>query len=167
MQNKIVIRQATEADLPQMLEIYNDVVVNTTAVWDYTPHTLEMRQIWFAEKQKLGYPVFLAISEDKIVGFSTFGQFRPWAGYRFTAENSVYVKSDCRGKGIGKLLLPPLIDAARNLKLHTLVAGIDASNEASIHLHKKFGFEEVAYFKQVGYKFHRWLDLIFLELILE
>ena len=164
---EIIIREATENDLLKMMEIFNDIIVNTTAVWDYMPHTLEMRKQWFADKQKLGYPVFVATENEKIVGFSTFGHFRAWAGYRFTVENSIYVESDCRGRGIGKLLLPPLIETAKKLKLHAMVAGIDASNEVSIALHKKFGFEEVAHFKQVGYKFDRWLDLKFLELIVE
>jgi L-amino acid N-acyltransferase len=163
----IEIREATENDLIQMLEIYNDIIVNTTAVWDHLPHTLEMRQQWFADKKKTGYPVFVAFDADQIVGFSTFGPFRSWSGYRFTVENSVYVKTDCRGNGIGKMLLPPLIEAAKKLQLHAIVAGIDATNKVSIGLHKKFGFEEVAHFKQVGFKFDRWLDLIFLELIVE
>ncbi len=163
----ILIREATENDLIQMLEIYNDIIINTTAVWDHLPHTLGMRMNWFNDKKKIGYPIFVATEDGAIVGFSTFGPFRTWSGYRFTVENSVYVKSDCRGKGIGKMLLPPLIEAAKKLKLHAIVSGIDATNDVSIGLHKKFGFEEVAHFKQVGFKFDRWLDLIFLELILE
>lgn len=161
----IVIRQATHNDLPQMLEIYNDVIVNTTAVYNYDPHTLQMRTEWFDAKQQQGFPVFVAEEKNNILGFSTIGPFRAWQAYKFTVENSVYVKSDCRGKGIGKLLLPPLIDAAKSLGLHAIVAGIDATNEVSIALHKQFGFEEVAHFKEVGYKFDRWLDLKFLELI--
>jgi L-amino acid N-acyltransferase YncA len=161
----IEIRNAVENDLPIMLEIYNDIIVNTTAVWDHQPHSLEMRQKWFADKKDLGHPVFVAIENGVIVGFSTFGVFRTWSGYRFTAENSVYVKSDCRGRGIGKLLMPPVITAAKEFGLHALVAGIDADNESSIALHQKFGFEKVAHFKQVGFKFDRWLDLVFMELI--
>ena len=93
--------------------------------------------------------------------------FRPWFGYRFTVENSVYVASDSRGKGVAKLLMPPLINAAKELNLHAIVAGIEATNEASIALHEKFGFVEVAHFKEVGYKFNKWMDLKFLELILD
>jgi L-amino acid N-acyltransferase len=161
----INIRTATENDLPQILDIYNDIIVNTTAVWDHQPHTLEMRQQWFKTKQEQAFPVFVAEDNGKVVGFSSIGTFRMWTGYKYTVENSVYVAPDFRGKGIGKLLIPPLIDAARELKLHAIVAGIDAGNEASIALHKKFGFVEVAYFKEVGWKFERWLDLKFLELI--
>jgi L-amino acid N-acyltransferase len=162
----ITIRQATAADLPAILEIYNDVIVNTTAVYDYNPHTLAMRQQWFETKQQQGFPVFVAEENGEVLGFSSIGPFRAWAAYKHTVENSIYVAAAARGRGIAKLLMPPLIEAARQLKLHTMVAGIDASNEASIALHKKFGFTEVAHFTEVGYKFNRWLDLKFLQLIL-
>ncbi|KIC93423.1 GNAT family N-acetyltransferase [Flavihumibacter solisilvae] len=163
---EIKIRNAAEQDLPQLLGIYNEIIANTTAVYDYDPHTLEMRRKWFETKQEQGFPVFVAEEADKIVGFSSIGPFRAWAAYKYTVENSVYVASDQRGKGIGKLLMPPLIQAARHLNLHTIVAGIDASNDASIRLHQYFGFEEVAHFRQVGFKFDRWLDLKFLQLII-
>ncbi|TAH01232.1 MAG: N-acetyltransferase family protein [Sphingobacteriales bacterium] len=162
----VTIKQATEADIPALLEIYNHVIVNTTAVYDYEPHTLAMRQQWFATKQQQGFPVFVAEENGEVLGFSSIGPFRAWAAYKHTVENSIYVAAAARGRGIAKLLMPPLIEAARQLKLHTMVAGIDASNEASIALHKKFGFTEVAHFKEVGYKFNRWLDLKFLQLIL-
>ena len=162
----INIRHGNENDLPAMLDIYNEIILNTTAVWHNEPHTLEMREQWFALKKEQGYPVFVAEDGEGLVGFSTIGPFRPWPGYRFTVENSVYVAAGSRGKGIAKLLIPPLIDAARELKLHAIVAGIEASNEASIALHKKFGFTEVAHFKEIGYKFDRWMDLKFLELII-
>ncbi len=158
----MIIRHAIETDLPQMLEIYNDVILHTTAVYDYEPHALEMRKQWLETEQQQGFPVFVAEEENKIVGFSSIGSFRNWAAYKYSVENSIYVASDKRGKGIGKLLLPPLIDAAKTLNMHTIVASIDATNEASLRLHKRFGFEEVAHFKEVGFKFNRWLDLKFL-----
>lgn len=158
-------REATIEDLPSILEIYNDAILNTTAVYDYKPHTLEMRKQWFDAKQQQGFPVFVAEEDGEIVGFSSIGPFRAWEAYKYSVENSIYVKEGCRGKGIGKLLLKPLIEAARQLNLHTIIAGIDATNEVSIKLHAQFGFEEVAYFKQVGYKFDRWLDLKFMQLI--
>jgi len=149
-----------------MLDIYNEIIMNTTAVFQYDLHTLEQRKEWFAQKEKENYPVFVAEEDNMVVGFSTFGQFRNWQAYKYSVENSVYVKADCRGKGIGKLLLQPLIDAAKERQLHTIIAGIVADNEASIALHKQFGFVEVAHFKEVGYKFDSWLDLKFLQLIL-
>jgi len=161
----ILVRNAAINDLPAMLDIYNEIIANTTAVWDSDPHTIEMREQWFKTKQEQGFPVYVAEEDGKIVGFSSIGPFRVWTGYKYTVENSVYVAADSRGKGIGKLLMQPLIDAAKELKMHAIVAGIDAENEGSIELHKKFGFVEVAHFKEVGYKFDKWMDLKFLELI--
>jgi L-amino acid N-acyltransferase YncA len=162
----ITIQTAKEADIPTLLEIYNDIIIHTTAVWHEEPHTLAMRQEWFAMKKEQGFPIFTAEENGKVIGFSTIGPFRPWFGYRFTVENSVYVAGSSRGKGVAKLLMPPLIDAAKQLGIHAIVAGIEATNEASIALHEKFGFEEVAHFKEVGFKFNRWMDLKFLELII-
>ncbi len=162
----IGVRHATEKDIPEMLSIYNDIILNTTAVYDYKPHTLEMRQTWFKTKQEQGFPVFVADHEGTVAGFSSIGPFRAWAAYKYSVENSVYVSAEKRGMGIGKLLIPPLIEAAKQLQMHTIIASIDAANDVSIRLHKGFGFEETAHFKQVGYKFGRWLDLKFLQLML-
>ncbi|MDP4262652.1 MAG: N-acetyltransferase family protein [Bacteroidota bacterium] len=159
------VREAVENDLPQLLSIYNDIILHTTAVYDYEPHTLEMRKQWWETKKQQGFPVYVAEEGGKILGFSSIGPFRAWAAYKYSVENSVYVAAEQRGKGTGKLLIPPLIDAAKKLQLHTIIASIDATNEASLRLHKSFGFEEVAHFKQVGWKFERWLDLKFLQLI--
>ena len=160
------IREAIETDLPLLLAIYNDIILHTTAVYDYEPHTMEMRQQWFRTKQEQGFPVFVAEENSNLVGFSSIGPFRAWAAYKYSVENSVYVATEMRGKGIGKLLIPPIVEAAKELKLHTIISSIDATNEASLKLHKRFGFEEVAHFRQVGWKFERWLDLKFLQLIL-
>jgi len=156
-----------ERDLPEMLEIYNTIILHTTAVYQYAPQTMGQRRDWYEAKQKDHYPVFVAESEGRVAGFSSFGPFRAWPAYKYTVENSVYVDAEQRGKGIGKLLIAPLIDAARERDLHAIIASIDASNAASLRLHRSFGFEEVAHFKQVGYKFGKWLDLKFLELVLE
>jgi L-amino acid N-acyltransferase len=163
----IHIRQAVEQDIPEMLAVYNDIILHTTAVYDYRPHTLEMRQAWFKTKQEQQFPVFVASAHGRLVGFSSIGPFRNWAAYKYSVENSIYVAADQRGQGIGKLLLSPLIEAAKTLNMHTIIAGIDATNEASIRLHQHFGFTETAHFKQVGYKFGKWLDLKFLQLILD
>jgi len=162
----ILIRKADWSDLPQLLDIYNDIILHTTAVYDYEPHTFEMREAWFKTKQEQGFPVFVAEEGNNILGFSSIGPFRAWAAYKYSVENSVYVDAAQRDKGIGKLLIPPLIDAAKELKMHTIIAGIDATNESSIKLHTHFGFREVAHFKEVGWKFERWLDLKFLQLII-
>ena len=162
----ITVRPAIENDLPQILDIYNDIIKNTTAVYYYEPHTLEMRKAWFDERKQLGFPIFVAEENEVILGMSTIGPFRVPTAYKYSVENTVHVAATARGKGIGKLLLAPLIQAAKNLGMHTIIAGIDAGNEVSLHLHKSFGFVEVAHFKQVGFKFDRWLDLKFLQLVL-
>ena len=162
----ITVRHATENDLPQILDIYNDIILHTTAVYYYEPHTLEMRKAWFEGRQREGFPVFVAEEDSVVLGLSSIGPFRVPTAYQFSVENTVHVAATARGKGIGKLLMPPIIEAARQMKMHTIIAGIDATNEVSLHLHKSFGFEEVAHFKQVGYKFDRWLDLKFLQLML-
>ncbi len=162
-----LIRSAKPTDLPEMLDIYNDIILHTTAVYSYRPHSLEMRRQWYETKLKDNYPVFVAEEDGHVTGFSTIGPFRVWPAYKYTVENSVYVAAGSRGKGIGKLLMQPLIDACQERNLHAIIAGIDAGNEASIRLHQSFGFEEVAHFRQVGYKFGRWLDLKFLELLLD
>lgn len=162
----MLIRPATHADLPGVLEIYNDAVLKTTASYDYEPRTLEHRTQWFEERQRDGYPIFVAAdASGAVVGWSALNPYHARIGYRFTAENSVYVAESVRGQGIGKLLLDPLIDAARTRGLHAIIAVIDAENEASIRLHAKFGFEKVGYFKEVGFKFGRWLDVVYMERI--
>ena len=162
----IITRYAKDTDIPQLLEIYNDIILTTTAVFEYRPHTLDMREQWFETKKEQGFPVIVAEEENEIVGFSSFGPFRNWAAYKYSVENSVYVSKQRRGRGIGKLLLAPLIGEAKQLQMHTIIASIEATNETSLRLHKSLGFEEVAHFKQVGFKFGRWLDLKFLQLIL-
>lgn len=162
----VTIRKSAIQDLPGILQIYNDVILHTTAVYDYEPHTLEMRKAWYEAKQKDGYPVYVATEDDQILGFSSISPFRAWAAYKYSVEDSVYVSADSRGRGIGKILLEPLIEACHIMNLHTVIAGIDATNKVSIHLHESLGFIEVAHLKEVGYKFNRWLDLKFLQLIL-
>ena len=162
----IRVRHATENDLPQILDIYNEIIMHTTAVYYYEPHTLEMRRQWFAERKQQGFPVFVAEEDGVILGLSSIGPFRAPTAYKYSVENTVHVAAMARGRGIGKLLMPPIIEAAKELNMHTIIAGIDATNEVSLHLHKGFGFVEVAHFKEVGYKFDKWLDLKFLQLIL-
>jgi phosphinothricin acetyltransferase len=158
------IRPAVPSDLPGILEIYNDAVLHTTATYDYEPRTLEHRTQWFEERQRDNFAVFVAVDRaGRVVGWSALNPFHARTGYRFTSENSVYVAADLRGKGIGKLLLAPLIEAARARGLHAIIAAIDAANEASIRLHAGFGFEKVGHFKQTGFKFGRWLDVVYME----
>jgi len=167
MSENVIISNATERDLQAMLDVYNEAILNTTAVYQEETHTLSMRRRWFEDKQYASLPVFVAYLNDEFAGFSSYGPFRNWPGYRFTVEHSVYVAAAFRGRGIGKKLVKAVIDHAKQQKKHVIIAGIDAAGEASIGLHLSLGFKEVAYFKEVGYKFGRWLDLKFLELILD
>lgn len=163
----IVIRRATRTDVPAILEIYNDAVLNTTASAEYEPRSLESRYAWFDEHERAGYPIFVASNNaNEIVGWSSLSPYRERYGYRFTAENSIYVHPQWRGRGVGKLLLPPSIEAAREMKLHALLASISADNEVSLKLHAQFGFEKVAHFKETIYKFGRWLDVVYMEKLL-
>ncbi len=162
------ILDATEDDLPAILEIYNEAVANTTAIWNEASVDFQNRKEWFRERKQLGYPVLVAQREDKkTVGFATFGDWRAWDGYRYTVEHSLYVQADHRGRGVGNLLLPALIDRAKDLKKHVMIAGIEASNQASIRLHRRHGFEQMGHMREVGAKFKQWLDLIFMQLMLD
>jgi L-amino acid N-acyltransferase YncA len=163
----MLIRHATEIDLQAILDIYNEAIINTTAVYSYNPHTLEMRREWFDDKAKKDIPVFVADIDSNVAGFTSYGPFRTWPAYKYSVEHSVYVHRDFRNRGIAKQLLKQLISTAREKDVHTIIGGIDAANAASIHLHKQLGFEDAAYFKQVGFKFGHWLDLRFLQLILQ
>ena len=162
----IAIREAREADLAALLAIYNDAVLTTTAVYDYKPRSSEQQAAWFQAKREQNLPILVAVDGNTVVGFASYGPFRPWPAYLHSVENSLYVAPERRGQGIGSLLLPALIRRAADRGLHTMIAGIDAANETSLRLHAKFGFERVAQFREVGWKFERWLDLAFLQLML-
>ncbi|MFI5139932.1 MAG: GNAT family N-acetyltransferase [Sphingobacteriales bacterium] len=166
LNNEITIRNANEDDIAAILAIYNDVIINTTAVYSEKPHTLQMRSDWYHDRINNNFPVFVADAGGYVAGFSSFGHFRAWPCYRYTVEVSVYVDASYRGRGISKLLLQALIGRAMEMNIHAVIAGISADNQVSINLHNAFGFQEVANFKEVGYKFGRWLDLKFFELML-
>ncbi|WP_295670022.1 GNAT family N-acetyltransferase [uncultured Mucilaginibacter sp.] len=164
---EIIIRDAREEDLEPILGIYNDVIINTTAVYSEKPHSLQMRKELYYERVNNNFPVYVAEVAGEIAGFSSFGHFRAWPCYRYTVEVSVYVDRSFRGKGISKILSLALIDRAKAINIHAVIAGISADNEISIQLHQSLGFKEVANFKEVGYKFGRWLDLKFFELLID
>jgi phosphinothricin acetyltransferase len=159
------IRPATEADLPAILAIYNDAVMKTTAIWNEAPSTLESRRTWFTERCRAGFPVLVA-DDEGVVGYGTFGEFRPFEGYRRTVEHSVYVLDAAQGKGLGKLLLAALIQEARRMGKRVMVGAIDAANYASLALHETMGFEETGRMPGVGEKFGKRLDLVLVQLTL-
>ena len=159
------IRPATEADLPAILAIYNDAVENTTAIWNEKPADLANRKAWFSERTAKGFPVLVA-ERDGVIGYGSFGDFRPFDGYRVTVEHSVYVSNDSRGQAAGEALLAALVAEAKRMQKHNMIGGIDASNAPSIALHVKFGFEEVGRMPGVGEKFGKPLDLVLMQKVL-
>ncbi|MEO8516661.1 MAG: N-acetyltransferase family protein [Flavobacterium sp.] len=163
----IAIRKATINDIPSVLEIVNYEIMNTTSVWEYDIRTLEEQVAIFKEKQGKNFPFIVAEKEGNIVGFATYGPFRLKIGYKFTVEHSVYVRQGFIGTGIGKLLLFELISLAQIQKLHTMIGVIDGENVGSISFHERAGFKNVGHIKETGFKFGRWLDSVFMQLVLE
>ncbi|MCG2612480.1 N-acetyltransferase family protein [Flavobacterium sp. SM15] len=162
----ITIRQATKNDLPAVLEIVNYEILHSTAIWDYDTRTLEEQTAIFKEKSDKGFPFLVAEKNGIVVGFGTYGPFRFKIGYRFTVEHSVYVHKDFTGNGIGSLLLKELIEMAKLQKLHTMIGVIDSENTGSISFHERMGFKRVGHIKETGFKFNRWLDSIFVQILL-
>ncbi|MBW2961039.1 GNAT family N-acetyltransferase [Mesonia aestuariivivens] len=164
MKPDILIRQATIEDLPSILEIYNYHIQHTTVIYHYYQRSLAELKTWFKLQLKNNFPIIVAEFKGYVAGYGTYARFRPHDAYLYCIEHSVYVTPEMQGKGIGKKLILELIDLAKKENYHTMVAGIDAENKFSIEFHQKLGFEKVGYLKQVGYKFDRWLDLVFLQL---
>ena len=163
----IEIRDATPADLPGILGIYNDAVANTTAIWNDSLVDLANRQAWYELRQQQGYPILVAVNAaEQVLGYASFGDWRPFDGFRHSVENSVYVRDGQRGLGLGAQLLGPLILRAKDCGKHVVVAAIESGNAASIRLHERLGFTITGQMPQVGVKFGRWLDLTFMQLIL-
>jgi L-amino acid N-acyltransferase len=160
------VRAAERADLEQILAIYNEVIRNSTAVYSEVEYTAARGEHWFAAKAQHGLPFIVALEAAEVVGFATFGEFRPWPCYVHSVEHSVHVRADRRGRGIGRVLLQELIARARAMHKHVMIAGVDADNAVSIKLHERLGFTVAGQFHEVGFKFGRWLDLVFLQLML-
>ncbi|MBK4991620.1 MULTISPECIES: GNAT family N-acetyltransferase [Pseudomonas] len=160
------LRDALLSDVPGILDIYNDAVRNTTAIWNETPVDLVNRQAWFAARAQQGYPILVAVDETGVLGYASFGDWRPFEGFRNTVEHSVYVRSDQRGKGLGPALMTLLVERARSGGKHVMVAAIESGNAASVRLHERLGFVTTGQMPQVGVKFGRWLDLTFMQLLL-
>jgi L-amino acid N-acyltransferase len=176
------IRLAAAADLDAINAIYNHYVAVSTTTYDDEPMTAEQRRQWFEGRQAI-HPITVAVLDDaspsappasslqppvsSVVGYGSLHAFRGKRGYRFVVENSVYVHPDCQRQGIGSTILADQIERARALGLHAIVAGIDSEQTASISLHARHGFQEVARFPEIGYKFDRWLDVVFMERLLD
>lgn len=166
MSLSVLVRPATESDVRAILEIVNHEIMHSTVHYDYEPRTLPEQQDWFLQKQHKNEPIFVAEIDGTIAGFATYGPFRERAGYFRTIEHSVYVHKDFRGKSVGYQLMIEVIRSAKERDYHTIIAGIDSANKGSVEFHRKFGFEMVGTFREVGYKFDHWLDVIFMQLML-
>jgi L-amino acid N-acyltransferase YncA len=161
-----VVDDASRHDLPQILAIYNEVIRNSTAVYSEEEFTPARGEAWLDTKMAQGFPLIVARDPSGIAGFGTFGEFRAWPCYRHSVEHSVHVRADRRGEGIGRALVVELLARAAVLHKHVMIAGIDADNAMSIGLHQSLGFTSVGHFREVGFKFGRWLDLVFMQCIL-
>lgn len=160
------VRDAVEADLPVILAITNQVIRDTTALWTDDPLSLDQRRTWFLERRGRGFPVLVAEEKGEVLGYASYGDFRSFQGYRHTVELSLHVAEPARGRGVGRTLLTALIGRAEQAAVHVMVAGIEASNLASIRLHASLGFVETGRMPEVGKKFGRWLDLVLMQRIL-
>jgi len=162
------IREARAADLPNILAIYNDVIATSTAIYAVAPATLEDRSEWFEARKARGFPVLVAEEDGEVAGYSSFGDWRgAWAGYRYSVEHSVHVRADRRGRGVGAHLVEALFPIASAMNMHVMIGAIDGANGGSLRFHEKLGFSPVAHFKEVGHKFGRWLDLVFVQRLLD
>ncbi len=161
------IRLATVADLSAINDIYNYYVHRSTCTYQLEPEPLEGRQAWFTAHPSEKYPVTVAEVDGQIIGWGSLSKFRDRAAYEGTVEASVYIRHDYHRRGLGRALLTDLIERARAIGYHTLVGGCSADQTASLRLQESLGFTRVAHFKEVGYKFGQWLDVIFLQLMLK
>lgn len=164
---EIKIRPYQISDAETIVGILNYYILNSTALYDYEVRTTEQQQAIFDDKIKKGFPVIVAVIDEIVVGFGYYSEFRFREAYKFTVEHSVYVAPDEHGKGVGKIVLQNLINLAKQQKLHTMIAVIDAENESSINFHEQFGFEIVGTIKESGFKFDRWLHSVIMQLMLE
>lgn len=159
----MIIRDATRADLPAILAIHNDAILNSFSIWQYEAVPLANREAWFDERGAKGFPILVAERDGAVAGYASYGAFRFGAGYDATVENSVYVRGDLRGRGIARELMRALIARAQADGRHVMVAAIGLPNDASLALHRAFGFEDVGTLREIGFKNGRRLDLALLQ----
>jgi carbon storage regulator CsrA len=158
----VSIRLAHEADLPAINKIYNDYVLESTCTYQEEPSTVEERAVWFAAHD-VKHPITVAERDGEIVGWGSLSKFHPRSAYARTVENSVYIRHDCRRQRIGETLLADLMERATQIGHHTILALIDTEQRGSIALHEKYGFTECGRLREVGFKFGRWLDVVYLQ----
>lgn len=159
------IRDGVEADLPYTREIYNHYVANSTVTFDEDALTLTEMRHKFRDVTKLGYPFLVAESPSKqILGYAYVLPWKPKAAYRFTVENSIYLRPASTGKGLGTALMKEMLDRSKAAGIKEIIAVIaDKGADASIQMHKRFGFKEIGHMGKVGFKFDRWLGTVLLQ----
>ena len=157
------IRDAALSDIAQITEIYNSIVLTSTAIYNDQCSTAEERADWWVHRVEQGFPVLVAVEGASVLGYGSFGEFRSWPGYRLTVEGTVHIREDVRGQGVGRLLLAELIARARSMGKHVVVAGVDSENEASLRFLERHGFTYAGQLREVGFKFGRYLNLNFLQ----
>lgn len=160
--NDITLRLATEADLPAVNDIYNHFVRVCTCTYQETPEPMEGRRAWFARHGEK-HPVVVALIGDEVVGWGSLSPFHERSAFRFTVEDSIYVKESAQGHGVGRALITDLIERARQLEYRNMVALIDSLQSGSLALHTRAGFEKVGHLRRVGLKFGKWLDMIYMQ----
>ncbi|KAF9428470.1 hypothetical protein BGZ94_002261 [Podila epigama] len=167
--SKYTVREATEADVPEINAIVNYEVAHSVNNFNYSDRSIEDGLAWFRNTLQGGYPILVAVAPETnaVAGYSSLGSFRQKDGYRFTAEYSVYIHHEHRRRGLGRLLLADLLVEAKKRKFHAIIGSISEGNEASLKLCAEFGFRVVGTMRQNGYKFDRWIDNTFVELLLE
>ena len=157
------IRDAAPTDFDEITAIYNEILTSSTAIYNDKPVTCQDRLAWRNARLAQGYPVLVATDDGKVRGFGSFADFRPWPGYRHTVEGTVHIHADARGRGVGTTLLRALVDRAQTLGKHTMIAAVDSENASSIRFLERFGFQPVGQLHEVGFKFNRFLDLVFMQ----
>lgn len=146
--------------------IFNDAIINSTSLYEYRPRSVETIHAWFEAKRKGNYPVIgVEDASGQLLGFASYGQFRAWPAYKYSIEHSVYVDRRFHRQGIGRMLLQAIIDRAQASDYHMMIGAIDSTNTSSIALHKSLGFVECGHIRHAGFKFGRWLDFVFYQLI--
>lgn len=160
------IRKAKQKDLPVLVSIYNQAILKTTATFDLDPVSIESRQAWFDEHMDDRFPLIVAEEGSTVMGYASLSTYRPKPAYNRTVEVSVYIDEQHHGKGLGKQLLTHIIEMARALDYHVIIAGITSGNDISVKLHEQFGFVKCGEMKEVGFKFDNWQDVLFYQLFL-
>jgi len=168
MNEQTIVHCTFKRHAEAILDIFNDAILHSTALYDYKPRASESMVGWFNAKRAGEFPVIgVEDGAGVLLAFGSYGTFRAWPAYKYTVEHSVYVHKDHRGRGLGRAVMRELIAAARQNDMHAMMGGIDATNAGSIALHEQLGFKHVGTLPQVGFKFGRWLDLAFYQLLLD